>query len=645
MTRPWARAAELAVGSALLLGIATRSGGGGRAFGPSLGIQPDPGPRSPPSGEVRALSTVPRIASYRLRASVDPALHSVRGEGEIEFVNASAKPLDALYVHLYLNAFEDDRTVFRRDRAAGFRGDTTAIDGGSIHVERFFVRELGAEVWPEQATTPGDLLDRTDIRVPLPRPLAPGERVTIETTFVSKLPSVMLRTGYAGSFHMVAQWFPKLARLESSGEFAHFPFERLSEFYADFGDYDVTIDVPRGFVVGATGKLDSEAVSQDRVVSRYLAGGVHDFAFAAWDGFAERRVQAGAVSLRCLYPRGFERAADLELEAASRGLEVYGDLFGAYPYETLTIVHPPGEAAEAGGMEYPTLITTGGPAWMAHVPLRGLELLTLHELGHQWFYGIVATNENSYPFLDEGLTTYATGEAARVMYGSRSVSSLLDLTPDSVERVRARGMPTRARVAAPAGEFATGSDYGGLVYARTATILRTIDRVWDGGALQAISAYARAQRFEHPGPEALSLAIGEHAGADARAFFDEAIFRQGWVDFEPVAVTTRGTESGGFDVEVVVRRRGTLVVPVEIDVTTEDGETRRFTWDGTGHSHELRFESASAPTFVRVDPEGRVLVDEDKLGDALAVDPASGAPRMRAWAWTAASLALTLTSP
>ncbi|MBL8743410.1 MAG: M1 family peptidase, partial [Myxococcales bacterium] len=196
-----------------------------------------------PAESLRSPSDVRPVASYTLAASLDVDRHVISGTGSIMFVNVSDAPLSALFVHLYLNAFEHERTVFRRERSLGFRGWDRVDEPGHVAVKRFRWREESRELWPAGAHTPGDPEDRTDIEVPLPRPIRPGETATFEIEFESQLPSVVLRTGFAGSFHMAGQWFPKLAKLEPDGTFAHFPFQRFSEFYADFGDYDVTIDV------------------------------------------------------------------------------------------------------------------------------------------------------------------------------------------------------------------------------------------------------------------------------------------------------------------------------------------------------------------------------------------------------------------
>src|SRR5205823_3743527 len=139
------------------------------------------------------------------------------------------------------------------------------------------------DLWPSaQLQRPNDA-DETDARVPLPRAVDPGEAITLEVTWDDKLSSIVERTGHDGSFHMVAQWFPKIAKLEDDGQFAHFPFHHLAEFYADFGRYDVTVDVPESFTVGATGPLIDSKIENGRRFEHHAQTDIHDFAWTAWD--------------------------------------------------------------------------------------------------------------------------------------------------------------------------------------------------------------------------------------------------------------------------------------------------------------------------------------------------------------------------
>jgi hypothetical protein len=618
------------------------------------GDEPQPMPRAsseiaPGLGPVR----------YQLTATLDPHEHRIAGSGVIHWRNASRTPQREIWLHAYLNAFKNERTVFMRSPAgSGFRGGGQPDRWGYLTIERLFAREHGRDLWPGAArTSPGDEEDETDIRVPLAQAVEPGEQLTLEVSFNAQLPSVVLRTGFAGSFHLAGQWFPKLARLEEDGSWSHFAFHRLSEFYADFADYDVTIDVPAAYLVGATGVPTGEPTRADgRARHSFRAERVIDFAFTAWDGFDELRRMAGAVELVALFPREDRRAAELELDAVQFGLAHFGERYGSYPYRRLTIVRPPRTAREAGGMEYPMLITTGGGMQGRFLGMRSLELLATHELAHQWFYGLLASNEHRYPLLDEGLASYAEIEAMEARLPDASGAEAFGLAigmPAGARMVAAR-VARAGAIARTAAEFGSGSAYSGLVYARTATLLLTLERVYGKDKLSAaLARYTREQRFRHPEPDALVSAIAAEVGEDAALQLRSAL-AGGWVDNAVVRFSSWPTRrpSGIFGVSsapsqpassevpwrgfVAVRHAGTLSFPVDVEVWTGDGARSRMRWDGRGDEVVLDWQGDHAITAVVVDPDGRVLLDDDLSNNAKRAAPARTAPRVLAvGAWLA----------
>ncbi|WP_437783943.1 M1 family metallopeptidase [Sorangium sp. So ce1097] len=640
-----------------------------------------------PSPDAALAARADPIASYTLRATLDPVQHTMRGEGTLVWRNASRAPQRELFVHLYLNGFKSPRTAFLRTPVGGFRGNEILYDYGKIQVTRFAVREMGgADVWPQgKPTTPGDPDDETDIRVELPQPVAPGDAITIDLAWDADLPSLALRTGHHGSFHMVGQWFPKVARLEPDGTWAHFPYHRLSEFYADFGAYDVTVDVPEGFTVGATGRLVEEQRRGGRAVRRFVQEDVHDFAFAAWDRFLEMRATTDdGVAIRCLYPAGNEREAALEIDLVTFGLSHLGAAFGRYPYDTLTIVHPPEGAEEAGGMEYPTLITTGGSWLWPALGVRFVESVTMHELAHQWFYGLVATNEHRHPFLDEGLTTYAEADALRARYGAGSAARLLGIEIDLLAQYRVGAIASghNGAVAQPAPAFVDGEDYAGLAYLRPAVLLATLAGVYGEDVVRrAVGRYARENRFRHPGPEALLDAVRREAGDEAAEALRAGLFDRAWVDYKvatfrswpadaeaagaPVDAAAGapvdaagapadaavdaphevGREAPAYRGHAVVRRRGSLVLPVDVELHGADGRVQRMRWPARESVARIPYAGASPLVAVVIDPDHRVLLDEDLANNARRLDPDVLAPAVLSRVSFGVGLALTLLGP
>jgi hypothetical protein len=594
------------------------------------------------------------VASYTLRATLDPLAHSLHGEGQVVWRNASRLPQRELWLHLYLNGFKNERTLFNRLSLGSFRGSGVLADWGHIELKRFAVREMdGADLWPTaDKTSPGDAEDETDIRVPLPREVAPGGSITIDLAWDEHLPTLVFRTGHFGAFHMVGQWFPKLARLEPDGRWAHWPFHRLSEFYADFGTYDVTVDTPDNVVVGATGQLLGETKSGGRVARRFVQEDVHDFAFTAWDDFQEMSAtSAEGVAIRCLYPRGAERSAQIEIDAARFGLTHLGKTYGRYPYKTLTLVHPPEGADEAGGMEYPTLITTGGAWYMPFTGVRYPEIVTIHELGHQWFYGLVATDEHVWPFLDEGINSYAEAEAMGQLFpGASAFAGLgLGVDLDATNRFAAVERGANAPVAQPAPEFQSGADYGALIYQRTATIMATFARVYGEDRVRlAVGRYARRYRFEHPGPEQLIAAFAGMLGDEPAKNLRAALFDRASVDYAVSSLSSERerapegifgdpekpspapavTEPDSYTGQIILRRRGALRFPVDVDLFTEDGSVQRLRWEARAPVETLPYRGKSRLIAVVIDPEHRVLLDDNLANNAQRASSARVAGRV-----------------
>ena len=593
-----------------------------------------------------------RVASYTLSAKLDAVQHRISARGTIELFNYTKLPLSELYLHLYMNAFKNDESLFLRSPFGAGRSGQHGGKWGYIDVKRLYAREHETELWPSRsAKSPGDPDDETDVRVPLQVPLAAGKSLTLEVEFEVKLPEVVERTGYVEDYHFVAQWFPKLARLLPDGTFAHFAFHPQSEFAADFGSYDVTLDVPAADVVGATGSCEAAPASAGRRALRCKADDVHDFAWTSWAKFRERRERVGNVDVRVLVPPGHSRNAELELDTVRYGLEHFGRRFGVYPYPTLTVVHPPEAAGDSGGMEYPTLITTGGPWYTPYTGARAIEAVTIHELGHQWFYGLFASDEHRFPFLDEGLNSYAEHSSLAARYGAGSAFSGfgLQVANEALSRAIAAARGGDEPIAQGAADFISFRSVGAIVYGRTASLFSTLERVYGKQNLElALQDYANFARFRHPEPAQLLEAVRGRLGDGAARNLERALFERGSVDYlvRDVQSVPSDPRAGVFDEasgrrtvprsevrpparfvgHAIVLRHGTLELPVQIELCFGDGHCERRNWNGEGTHYAVSTEGASELVSVTVDPERRVLLDDD-LDNNAAGSHDSGSPR------------------
>ena len=555
-----------------------------------------------------------------LRAVLDPDAHRIDGTLRWRFTNRSAAPVTELYWHLYLNAFRREGSVFTREGGTEIR-DRQVGEEGAIILTALGLAD-GRDLLTRSTLDVGVPEDQTQLRTTLYEPLLPGATLDLRVTFVSQLPEAVARSGFVRDFHVAAQWFPKLARLEAGGTWAHFPYHGLGEFYADFADYTLTVVAPADMEVVAGGApVEAEASGQQHRVHRFTAPAVHDMVFVA---ARELRViedteplATHSVLVRVVHPPGFERVAADHLALTCRGLAYFSRLFGEYPYPVLTVVVPP-EAAEAvSGMEYPTLFLTSGPWWGSARPLLGAGAAetTAHELAHQWFQGLVATNEVRYPALDEGLTSWATGALLREVHGSASGARVGGVSLDGFELDRSWALSHQVAPAplSPAHAFETESLYR-TIYVYMPLMLETIARAWGRERLlRALGSYARAQRFAHPSPDALREAFREEYGAwFMRDVLDPALTR-GCTARTQLGEVESVCDDGGCRTELVAQRHGCLPVPLEVAVSTNAGVTRH-SWPGS--TRELRLP-IDVDTLVRVevDPRRRNLTDARRLDD------------------------------
>src|SRR5215831_158231 len=401
----------------------------------------------------------PPVVTYTIEASLDPTAKTVTGKERLVWRNPSGDSVSELRFHLYLNAFKNNRTTFLREWGGRLREDlagSRAQDWGSIDIDSM-VNERGEDLKPGARFVQPDANDASDetvLAVALPSPVPPGGAIALDFAFRDKLPRVFARTGFVRDFFLVAQWFPKIGVYEPAGLRGRpaggwncHAFHANSEFYADYGAYDVTLTVPSRFIIGATGRKIAETKKGSVTTYRFQQDDIHDFAWTAdpryvvvefpfsppadvpagWSALAARQLGMAAsqialtpVSVRLLLQPNHLAARDAYVRSAKEALSFYGLWFGAYPYPTLTIVDPPDDGLGAGGMEYPTLITGDAPSLFLRWPfqrVRFVEDVTVHEFGHQYWYGMVGSNEFEESWLDEGINSDAEYRNMELAYG------------------------------------------------------------------------------------------------------------------------------------------------------------------------------------------------------------------------------------
>jgi hypothetical protein len=647
-----------------------------------------------------------RVVSYRIEATLDPDKHLVTGRQALTWRNRSAVPVRSVYIHLYMNAFEGEgSTFFTEQRLTGetFRSGVGLKDGEWGHIHLRSVRQGAGNVpWHFVQPDGGPATDHTVARLDLPEAVHPGASTTLDIDFSTQLPRVSARTGYFGTFHLVAQWFPKIAVLELPGERgataprwnAH-EFHMNSEFYADFGSYDVSLTVPKGYTVGATGELQgAPREKNDMVTRRYVQHDVHDFAWTADKRSAEPLVEtwtgpgSPTVTVQVLYPPEYEASAKPALKAAKDSLTWFSRTLGPYPYRTLTVVIPPYNAQEAGGMEYPTFVTATGHATVEPNSLDEylLDVVTIHEFGHGYFYGILASNEFEEPMLDEGLNEYwdnrmlrERGQQAHLMPGFlRKIGIDPAFAPFDITRAVA----PRDKPADAPGENAWHRLQGlGPIYHRTALVMRDLEeRIGREAVERGFKEYYRRWKFRHPSVADLREALADGSGERAvveevfakqiyaaarvddrvaeiaseevlplagtrlengkrveetRAQLDERIAkaREAWKKANPDAKAGRGPFP--YRTQVTVRRDGASV-PQTLVVRFADGSSETVAWHGDEKWHTYSWVKPAKAVSAELDPRRSHYLDVSKLDDSRTLT----ADRSASTRWASDAMAI-----
>lgn len=598
----------------------------------------------------------PRNANYEITARLDPARHQIDGNETITWRNPSGRAAESLRFHLYYNAWRDDRSTWLRERQLTGNGVRIRADEdrGWTNITRLRIARGGAT--PIDATNrlrfiapdDGNADDRTVAELPLDAPIAPGDTVAIQIAWTAHVPRPVARTGVVGNYYFVAQWFPKIGVLQDGGWNCH-QFHAATEFFSDFGIYDVRLTVPSRWIVGATGiEQDAQDEPGGLRTHHFRQADVHDFAWTTSPDFIERHARfehptLPATDIRLLLQPEHAGQEERHFAAARATLRDYGEWFGAYPYGHLTIVDP-AWSSNTGGMEYPTLITAGSH-WIAPSGVTQPEEVTVHEAGHQFWYGIVATNEFEDAWMDEGFNTYSTARvieeaftpnyAVERYFGGFVPWEFRDLPQTRVTDDRLAGYRGSARQdvqATPTFRYWPGTA-GAITYDKTALWLHTLERHLGWPVLQRVmSTYFARYAFSHPRPQDFFDVVRTVSGQDLNWFFDQ-VYRGSQVFDYGIDAIRSDADGRTYRSSIVARRYADGVFPVKVRAVFADGTREEWNWDG--RDQWKLFEAVRSAPLVSadVDPDRVLLLDVNRTNNSALLHPQAGRAARR-WSFT-----------
>ncbi len=616
----------------------------------------------------------PRNASYTIDARLDPERHTITGSLILDWRNTSAQPLTSFPFHLYWNAFRNDLSTSAREAPRYWTGDAGRsahrfgwIQVKTVRLERSPATGAGAAVssaaaGAEDLTSTlvylhedGNADDRTVMEVRTATPVPPGASVRFEIAWEALEPHGSVgRAGWVHDYNFVAQWFPKIGVFRDGAWGCH-PFHAWTEFFSDFGVYDVRLHLPRGFVVGATGRLQERHTSPDGTESfRFVQEDVHDFAWTASRRFLERSARFDEpgyprVEIRLLLQPEHTHLAARYLEATQIALRSFGTWSAPYPYSQITVVDP-AWGSHSGGMEYPTLFT-GGTSILAPRALQSPEGVTVHEAGHQFWYGLVANDETDEAWLDEGFNTYLTAKALDDALGPRAWGRrfftdegprsrlgwpfvapgvVIPRGSDSLADLRSGG--SRDVMAKRGWTYRDHASYRLNSYGKPALVLQTLEGLLgEPTMLEVLRSYARRYRFAHPTTADFIATVNAVTGRDWSWFFAETFFSSELCDYAVEVENQPARGPGGFRSRVTVVRKGGVRLPVELAVELADGRRVAEHWDGQDRWGRFEYQGARV-LRAAVDPERKIAIDVDPVNNEWVASDAAARRAATKWA-------------
>ncbi len=498
--------------------------------------------------------------NYKIDVTLDDADNTLDGFEIIDYTNNSPDTLQYIWFHLWPNAYKNDRTAFSEQLLQSGRTDFYFSD----ETKRGYINRLDFKVNGTTANLENHPQYIDIAKLILPAPLFPGQTIKISTPFHEKIPFNFSRGGHVEQAYQITQWYPKPAVYDNKG-WHPIPYLQLGEFYGEFGNFHVQITVPENYIIAATGELQNEeevkwlkekakegiryevsevsgtkkkesavGEKQKKEVGKkiriensklqqtnlkpqtsnlipqktltYIQNNIHDFAWFADKDFLVRHDTLQLASGKIIDAYAFFTPSGLpvwkkSIQFIKDAIRTRSKWLGEYPYNIVTAIEA--KMGFSGGMEYPT-ITSISPM----PDEKSLDLTIEHEVGHNWLYGILASNERQHPWMDEGMNTYFDNRYEKIKYSNKDHEEKSDFITKRIAEDEA-DLVYRTQIASKkdqpietSSEDFSGINYGVIAYYKTGLWMKQLeDFVGKDLFDNCLHEYYNRWKFKHPQPE------------------------------------------------------------------------------------------------------------------------------------------------
>tara|TARA_B110000967_G_C18898037_1_gene572270 strand:+ start:2715 stop:5627 length:2913 start_codon:yes stop_codon:yes gene_type:complete len=585
-----------------------------------------------------------------MEITLHDSIRQLAGTSIIKYTNNSPDSLDRIFLHLYPNAFQIGSVKHREytgnygrgSRAKYFKEKLDQIKS-KIDVRNFSIAVPNEGLsWIHKKSILGSYtIDDTVLEVILSKKIAPGQVARIDLEWTHHVGEMVERAGYYEGQYNMAQWYPKVAVYDEDGWHSDV-FHAEGEFYGEFGNFNVKFNLPKTFVIAASGivkdgdpgwqdvRVDTSfdffvwrdiydstyiapELDQRRHVT-FLAENVHDFAWvASKDFFYEGgKSKDKETEIHVLYDRNRGDVwSKVVLERSIEALNWLEEKFGNYPYPQITTV----DRVKNGGMEYPMLVMNG----------REDESLIVHEYGHVYFYGILANNELDEAWLDEGFTTYQTTEYMMQKYGDHGFDPKLysgydkfpkkfwpkqnELQSDQWSAIRFQSSGHNENISKPSYLFNSGSSYSRNAYTKPALMLSELKYFLEDSLFYAVmQSYFDQWQFKHTNEKRFIETVEKVVGQDMGWFFNPWLHTTRDLDYG-IKSFEKSYDKNFWNINLEIENKGSRFLPIKIETLFSDGTKENRWW--TNHlwrfDDTLSYRVNKKPIKITLDPDVQTM--------------------------------------